>query len=84
MQMNDKFNQRRGAGCPPGEGMAGEGPAAAEFEVLPPMARADPSLTIGRVSFNRDTTLNSPCFWLLGGLAIGAFACWYMTRDNRR
>lgn len=80
MEMNENF-RRRGTGCPPGQAAAGD---AIEPEVLPPMAREhSPTLMVGRVGFNRDTTLNSPCFWLLAGVGIGAIAVWYMTRDRR-
>lgn len=44
-------------------------------EVLPPMAPAQPrggaDVCVGPVRFDRNTTLNSPAFWLLTGLAGG-------------
>ncbi len=78
MKENQEFPRRGGVGCP-----SGNNGGAEEFDLLPPM-QAQPSagLQIGRVSFDRHTILNSPCFWILVGAGL-TFAGMYMTRPRR-
>lgn len=54
-------------------------------EVLPPMsqpARRGGDICVGPVRIDRSTTFDSPCFWLLGGLAAGMFIMWQITRKR--
>lgn len=76
MEANRNF-PRRGAGCPPGA--ESEVP---DLEVLPPMSPRNDNgqISIGRVAFNRDTTFNSPCFWLLLGIGIGGLVVWQVAK----
>jgi len=41
-------------------------------------------LTIGRVHFDRTTTLQSPCFWLLIGAAGGGLLLYLILREKNR
>jgi len=67
---------RNGMGCPPDAGV----------EVLPddwaPQRTGD--IRIGRVTMCRDTTINSPFFWLLVGGTAGALAVYLVLRESRR
>lgn len=67
-----------GACAEPSSGAA----AAGEMEMLPAYVAPDPRIRIGCVEFNRQTLVNSPCFWILVGvgLAIGGY---YVVRNAR-
>lgn len=42
------------------------------------------SLRVGRVTFDRTTTLQSPCFWLLLGAAGGGLLLYLILREKNR
>lgn len=73
---NEMPNPRPGTGCP-----------VSEAEVLPqylPEAPPGGALAIGPVRFDRATTLESPCFWVLvGGVSVGVLV-YLMMRESRR
>lgn len=67
---------RPGTGCSP-----------VEPEVMPADYYQPPGgggLTIGRVQFDRTTTLQSPCFWLLLGAAGGGLLLYLILREKNR
>lgn len=75
--------QRRGAGCNPG--------GAEEPEIVDdreyfstPAAPDTGQLRIGRVCLDRNTTINSPFFWLFLGAAAGAAGAYLLLREKRR
>ncbi len=76
MKENGTGPHRPGAGCP------------VEPEIVP---EAQPyydsgagSLRVGRVTFDRTTTLQSPCFWLLLGAAGGGLLLYLILREKNR
>ena len=75
--MENRFKSSRpGTGCSP----------EPEFEVMPeemaPARTGD--IRIGRVTMCRETTINSPFFWLLGGCLVGGVAVYLVLRETRR
>lgn len=55
-----------------------------EFEVLQPM-EGSRDIRVGRVCFDRRSTLESPFFWTLFGIGLGLGIAYYCTssRDRR-
>lgn len=67
---------RPGTGCP-----------VVEPEVMGealPYVQPEDGLRIGRVQFDRTTTLQSPCFWLLLGAAGGGLLLYMILREKNR
>ncbi len=65
-----------------GVGAAGD-TTAADVEILPPLD-GDPAVRIGCVEFNRSSVVNSPCFWILVGVALatGVYCAVQYSRRN--
>lgn len=70
----------------PGTGCAPDAGGVIEPEVLPAYFGPgnDGQVRIGRVHFDRTTTLESPWFWMLVGTALGAAASYFILREKNR
>lgn len=66
----------------PGMGCSADQPFEVVGEEIPPARTAE--IRIGRVTMCRETTINSPFFWLLGGVAVGAIGTYLIMREVRR